>query len=486
MMIRSALAPIASVWIVVLAGIIAAWGSASLLGISLTLLFVGTLSSIVAGVWAYRRIKGVQRLDRFARRLIAEAQPDQPKAAPVIDSDADDAAELGRTLADLQQAMRTQTRELAKKSRNLESLVDGLDEPVLVFDNADCVLLNNRAAEEMLGARRGSLIGRGLREIFTRAEIATMHAAARQGEIRRGRVPMLTPAGPRTFQVSATPLPPAWGQGVFGSVIAMRDVTELSQAVQLKSDFVASASHELRTPVAAIRAAVETLIDGAKDEPAIRDRMLKMIESHTMRLDEMVRDLLDLSRLESPDMPVRIGEIDLDDLRISLEQLFDPVLKERKLTLEFSLEFATADLPLYSDGRLLLLILRNLVENSCKNAFEGTAIKIAGRMVSPPEDAPAPADGTLERWARFEVTDKGKGIPLAHQERVFERFYQIDPARTGSVKRGTGLGLAIVKHAARSMSGRVGLQSEWGQGTTVWFEAPVGNPGGSVGPGGSI
>ncbi|MGQ0627849.1 MAG: sensor histidine kinase [Phycisphaerales bacterium] len=466
--------PCSAVGAVTLAGCAAVWASGGPGSVAVVLLVSGGVCAAGVAAWMDRRGRAVRRLDRFARRMLSEARPDAPRqATPMVDEEASEASGLARTLADLQHALRTQTRELAKKTRNLEALIDGLDEPVLVFDDNDCVLLNNRSAEAMVGARPGGLLRRGVREIFTRPELAAMHQAARAGETRRGRVSVLGPQGTRTLQVSATPLPPAWGEGVFGSVLVLRDVTELAQAVQLKTDFVGSASHELRTPVAAIRAAVETLQDGAKEEPAVRDRMLRMIESHTLRLDDMVRDLLDLSRLESPEAGLRLGTVETGELRANLEQLFEAALREKGISLAFELDEAGAVFE--GDARLLLTALRNLIENSIKHSGARTVVRVAMRRVPAPADAPVTLEsaGGVVPWLRFEVIDRGSGIPLAHQERVFERFYQVDPARTGGAKRGTGLGLAIVKHAVRTMEGRTGLVSEWGQGTTVWFEIPA-------------
>jgi two-component system phosphate regulon sensor histidine kinase PhoR len=127
-----------------------------------------------------------------------------------------------------------------------------------------------------------------------------------------------------------------------------------------------------------------------------------------------------------------------------------------------------------TDPGLLSLVLRNLLENSVKFAADATTINVRASLVEefPREGgAAAPASGI----ARFEVEDRGVGIPLQHQDRVFERYYQVDPARAGArgIKRGTGLGLAIVKHAAKSLGGRVGLHSVWGEGARVWAEWPV-------------
>jgi signal transduction histidine kinase len=139
-----------------------------------------------------------------------------------------------------------------------------------------------------------------------------------------------------------------------------------------------------------------------------------------------------------------------------------------------------------TDRKLLTLMLRNLIENATKFAFEGSEVRVAGTLIEahlPPAAGAIAASGgessigpVSRGVARFEVIDKGIGIPIGQQDRVFERFYQVDPARAGGGspgKRGTGLGLAIVKHAAKALGGRVGLKSVWGQGTTAWAEVPV-------------
>lgn len=463
------------------AGVVSA-GLAALGGTLIVLLYAGLLR------------RRVSRLNATAQRLLldspagvaAEEGAITTLGSPIHDDR--DLATLQSNLLQLGQRMSSQVKELAKKSRNLEALIDGLDEPVLATDRDDNVLLANRPAGVLLGGTNARpLVGRNIRTLFTRAEVLAMHAAAKLGQTQRARVPMVTSGGVRTFQVSAAPVPAAWGDGVFGVVLALRDVTELAQAIQVRTDFVANASHELRTPVAAIKVAIETLVDGAKDDPEMAERLLSKIADHTQRLEELVRDLMDLSRLETPDLPVRIAPIDWQDIESALRTLFEPVLRSRRLTLDIRLDPAV--LAIATDQKILLLVLRNLVDNASKYAHERTPIRVIGTLLkSPPEalanlepprppvlDESVPADAPAA-WVRFEVSDRGIGIPLAQQERVFERFFQADSARTGtgaSGKRGTGLGLAIVKHAARCLGGRVGLESVWQQGTTVWLECPV-------------
>ncbi len=417
-----------------------------------------------------RRIGRIQTITRRLLRQSGEVQPpDDPRAS--IDDEVSTGS-LAQQLLALSQRIDTQVKDSAKKSRNLEALIDGLEEPVLAFGAQDAVIFCNRPAEAMMGVGPGCLAGRTVRELFTRAEIVSLHAQGKAGSVARAQVPIVSPAGIRTYQVSAAPLPPAWGEGRFGALLVLRDITELAQAVQMRTDFVANASHELRTPVSAIKIAADTLLDGAKDDPAMTERLLGMVSAHASRLEEMVRDLMDLSRLESTDMPMRPGELDLDELRAALASTFEPALRQRRLQLTFAFDEHLAGAS--TDPRLVLLILRNLVDNATKYAHEQTTIRVVARLL----DQPAAVGGTdgvdVQRLARFEVIDRGIGIPLSQQERVFERFFQADPARTGSTSgRGTGLGLAIVKHAARALGGRVGIDSIWGQGTTVWMEAPV-------------
>lgn len=407
---------------------------------------------------------------------------------------------LGGLLHEIGERFERQVKEVAKKTRNLEALIDAVDEPLIATDDQERILLYNRSAEAILEVGPGELRGRPIREVITQAEVLDMHGAARAGQTRRGRARLTTPLGIRTFQVSALPVPAAWGEGIFGAVVVLRDVTELDQAVQVKTDFVANASHELRTPVAAIRGAAETLVDAIDDDPAMSRKLAKMVQTHAIRLEELLRDLLDLSRLESPEVPVASERVALEDVRRVLAQQFEHVCAQRRLTLAFEIEPELGEV--VTDRKLLVLILRNLIENASKFAHEQTPIRVVGRLVEEEEVSPGQSRGI----ARFEVIDRGVGIPLQHQERVFERFFQVDPARSGAgsgagsggglnagttpapagSRRGTGLGLAIVKHAAKRLGGQVGLTSVWGQGTTVWVEIPVGLAGspGAGPPGG--
>jgi PAS domain S-box-containing protein len=407
---------------------------------------------------------------RRAGRIAARARHESPASASR--QEPDPLNDLSQAVDALRGRLLTQLKELAKKTRNLESLMDALGEPLLVTDNEDKVLMCNRPAEVMVGTTQGGLAGRSVREIFTRAEVLDLHTSARQGRSTTAQVPLTTASGSRVYQVSAAPLPPAWGEGVFGVVLVLRDVTALANAARTRTDFVASASHELRTPVAAIQAAAETLEDGGADDPAMRARLLTMIASHCQRLERLTRNLIELSRLESPEMPANRAPINWPDFCRGLSDGFSDTLRTRGQRLEFEIDPAVADGAWETDQSLLELILRNLIDNAAKFGREGEPIRVTARLLG---TAKAQGERRLATL-RLEVIDRGIGIPLEHQPRVFERFYQVDQSRTAGptgTRRGTGLGLALVKHAALALSGQVGLDSVWQRGTTVWVEVPV-------------
>lgn len=429
------------------------------------ILLATTASLSIVILWSFRRAARLARLSSEAKRMLAPGHVGSAEAArslslPELDAPEDEVTRLRQTLVQLGERMTTQVKDAAKNARNLQSVLDTLADPVVATDQADEVLLCNAAAERFFGAKRGTLTGRPLRGLITRREIVDLHTQAHAGHNGSARVTMTTDAGPRVFDVAAAPMPNAWGTGVFGVLLVLRDITGLAQAVRMQSDFVANASHELRTPIAAIKAAVETL-EAAADDPPMRDRLMITIETHATRLEELVRDLMDLSRLETPDLPIDPEPIAWGELVASMHQLFDPLAANRHLTLDLSWELNCAGF--VADRRLVGLILRNFIDNAVKFAADGTTITATIRRTSDSPSAPV----------RLTVTDRGQGIPLAHQDRVWERFYQVDGARTGfSSRRGTGLGLAIVRHAVTAMGGDVGLTSVWGEGTTIWADLP--------------
>lgn len=372
-------------------------------------------------------------------------------------------------------ALEDQAAELKASGRNrevaatrLQEVVDALGEPIVAINADGLVVVWNHGAERLFELPAARAAGRPFDEVFTQAEVLRLHAAAREGRPVRERVRVRRPDGPRVWDVSAVPA----GRGAGGQaavhpvVMEVRDVTEEARSLQVKTDFVANASHELRTPLASMRLALETLSGLGDDDGPMRERLMAMLSGNVARMEEMVRDLLDLSRLESPEATVRTEPAPGSELARMLAADFAAVCQQRNLTLTF--DFDPALEGMRTDRKLLGLILGNLIDNATKFAFEGTEIRVVGRPLADHEGV------------RLEVIDRGIGIPLDQQARVFERYYQVDQARgSGQVRRGTGLGLAIVKHAVRRLGGTIKVQSVYHQGTTMTVELP-----GVLGPGG--
>lgn len=350
---------------------------------------------------------------------------------------------------------------------NLRAVLDADRDPVIATDSAGELVIWNRAAGEFFEKPLPALRGRIVDELFTQSEVLALHAAAVKGHVRSAQVRMSRQGVTRVYEVMAAPAAlelsglstrSRASYAEPGVVLTLRDVTELSRAVQLQTDFVANASHELRTPLSSIKAAAETLGE-LVPEPPMAARLVQMITTNTTRLEELTRDLLDLSRLETPEASIEASSVRLRELFEQLAPVFEAPCKERHLRLVFEPSPEVEEIS--SDPRLLSLILKNLIENSTKFAYEGTTIRVLATRL-------AGRDGV-----RLQVIDQGVGIPLNAQDRIFERFYQVDLSRAGgAARRGTGLGLAIVKHAVKALGGTIGVQSVWKEGTTMTVDLP--------------
>lgn len=342
----------------------------------------------------------------------------------------------------------------------ITAVLDAVPEPVIATDSTGVVRVANVAARDLIDSLKTP--SRAIEDVFTHGEVLSIHARALSGTPGQARIRLQHRGVLRVFDVIATPRPdPAPPR--FGVVLTLRDVTELALAVQLKTDFVANASHELRTPLASIRLAMETLREAGPDDAAMAERLSAVVLRNTARLEDLVRDLLDLSRVEAADVPPARELVSMPAMIAEVEQMFEEVCRTRRLAIVPDLDPNATQF--VSDPRLLEMILKNLVENATKYAFEGTTIRI--RAVRTTSDSASPASSPI----RISVADQGVGIPISLQQRIFERFYQVDGARSGPTdRRGTGLGLAIVKHAIKRLGGSISVESVWQQGTTMTIE----------------
>jgi two-component system, OmpR family, phosphate regulon sensor histidine kinase PhoR len=239
-------------------------------------------------------------------------------------------------------------------------------------------------------------------------------------------------------------------------VVVLDDMTELRRLENIRQDFFANISHDLKTPLAAIKAFAETLLDGAADDPDVRVKFLKRIEEQTERLYSLVQDMLMLARVESKDPGFVMQHVDAREVVQASVETFRPdsVLKGLHLDVDLGL----LPCPVFVDPEGLQVILRNLVDNAVKYTPAGGAIRVTLR--------------SLGREAALTVADEGIGIPPQDLGRVFERFYRVDKARSRQLG-GTGLGLSIVKHLVQTFGGTIGVTSQLGKGSAFTVRLPL-------------
>jgi two-component system phosphate regulon sensor histidine kinase PhoR len=258
---------------------------------------------------------------------------------------------------------------------------------------------------------------------------------------------------PRTLAMRAFPLADRGPTGRI--VVTLTDITQRRRLEVLRRDFVANASHELKTPVAAVRALAETLLTALPDDPEAGRQFAERIAREAERLDVLARDLLDLSRVERGTLDVE--PVDLVGLAKEVLDGYEGLATERRVRLRSELQ----QVSMRGDRAQLGLLLSNLLDNAVRHT---------------------PAKGTVcvrldaaESRAVLQVADTGEGIPASELPRVFERFYRVDKARARQTG-GTGLGLAIVRHVAEAHGGTVRVDSELGQGSTFTVALPVAGP----------
>lgn len=345
----------------------------------------------------------------------------------------------------------------AARNAELHAAANQSDDLLLVLASDGTIRSANLAASSFFGAGGAGLVGRAIEDLLPQAEIIDLFESARSGQRRENQVTITGREARCVFHLVGMPL--ALEQADPPVLLRLRDITAFQSALRLGGDFVASVSHELRTPLASIKAALETLEQSVHDDPAMTEKLLAMIDTNVDRLEALTADVLRLSQLESSGQAPEPAEIEVRPALESIALLLEPLISERRLGLEFEIapELAT----IRTDPRLFELIFKNLLENAGKFAFENTKI----RIVAQPGDS---ADSS-----EWRIIDRGVGIPIHHQPRIFDRFYQVDAARTGAPKRrGTGLGLAIVQNAVRALGGVIRVESVWQQGTTMIVSLP--------------
>lgn len=361
---------------------------------------------------------------------------------------------LNRTTAAHSQTIRRQLDELTAERNQVTAILDGMAEGVVAIDQQGRILLVNAAAGVLFGLVERPVSGQSLFETIRHPELHELaHTVLRERRRRIKDVSLFQPQE-RILRLHAVPCQ-ACGPAGPCAVLVIQDVTESHRYEQLRREFVANVSHELKSPLTSIRSLTETLLGGALDDPANKRRFVELIDQDAARLASLIDDLLTLSQIESKAVPLRLATVELEPLVESVVASLQPGIEQRRLT-------ATLDVPsglaVKADPDRLRQVLINLIDNAIKYNQDGGTIRISATR----DDA----------WVAVAVTDTGIGIPEKDLPRIFERFYRVDKARSRELG-GTGLGMSIVKHIVEAHGGKAWVDSRLGQGSTFSFTVPL-------------
>jgi two-component system phosphate regulon sensor histidine kinase PhoR len=348
-------------------------------------------------------------------------------------------------------ALEARIEAIDAERRHLAAVLAAMGEGVLVVDEDRHVVLANPRLRELFAAP-AALEGRSLLEAVRDQRIVeALEAALASGDTQLLEV-AIGPAPERHLRFSVAPFPSATERA--GAVGVFRDVTDVRRGEAARRDFVANASHELKTPLTAIRGFAERLADAELPDTAAK-QAVETILGNARRLGAIVDDLLELSRIESGSVPVRAETVAVGELLARLLRDLDPRLRAGELEVEVD----AAPLRVRGDRRGLEHVLANLLDNAIKYTPPGGEIVV--RVLAPAPDR-----------VRIEVEDTGPGIPRKDLPRIFERFYRVDPGRSRQ-QGGTGLGLAIAKHWLQAMGGQITVESQLGHGTCFRIDLPA-------------
>jgi two-component system phosphate regulon sensor histidine kinase PhoR len=358
--------------------------------------------------------------------------------------------------ADMEDFQRRQKQTTVEAQAQQQVLFNSMLEGLLLLDRNRKIYLANRAFKNLFGLKielRGKTVMEALRvhEIAELVERAENEKQVLDYELK------LPDLSERWLQVNAAVISNSAGERE-GTILVFHDLTRLKQLERTREEFVANVSHELRTPLSLIKGYVETLLDGARNDPAIAERFLKIIERNTQRLDLLIQDLLTISALESERIKLNLQPVELRPLVEKIFTDLKPPAENKNVELVSQLPELTAT----ADVNRLEQVLANLVDNAIKYGRAQGKVVVGGKKMD---------DGKLEIF----VQDDGPGIPTESLDRVFERFYRVDKARSRD-QGGTGLGLSIVKHIVQAHGGEVWVKSELGKGATFFFTLPATEP----------
>lgn len=370
----------------------------------------------------------------------------------------DDAGEIGELAAAINSislTIKRSMRDLLESKGSLEAVLANMESGVLLFDSCGRVNLINPAAERLLGVRAEEALGKQHVEVVKNYSLSSLiEGVLSSWQPGRIEASIIYPKE-RTVDAHAAPIFGVQGEPR-GVVVVLYDISELKHLERVRSEFVANVSHELKTPVTAVKGFAETLLSGALYNFRAAEEFVNIIYEEAERLSRLIHDLLELSKIESKGFRLRIEPVELDREITRIVDKLKPQFIKKGLAL--STDLPPEPVIVKADRDQIEQVLLNLLDNSLKYTPSGGEVEVSLRREG--------------NEAVVAVRDTGIGIPREDLPRIFERFYRVDKARSRKLG-GTGLGLSIVKHIVEAHRGRVWVESELGKGSTFYFSLPL-------------
>lgn len=429
-----------------------------------TTLLVGLLILFVVAVFiSFRVARGLTRpLEQITR--VSKRIKNLDYRARVSVKGHDEIGELGLAINAMADGLQVQMERIHQNESQLASVLDNMIDGVMMIDRDGSIVLMNRCAEEMLGISSKELVGRHYLEAKQQYELLQIiQDGLERKEHLREEITFYFPEE-RLLDLNLVPI---FQDEEFGGVLlVLQDVSAIRRLERMRSEFVANVSHELKTPITAVKGFAETLLGGAVDDPETARSFLQIIFDESDRLNRLIGDILELSKIESRRIPLQFSPVELSSFIDKSIKLMSAEAARKHIVVSLKAEpgiYAEAD-----EDRLRQIIM-NLLANGISYTPEGGHVTIVVRPVAGTRYV---SDGEDYDHIRISISDSGIGIPKKDLPRIFERFYRVDKARSRG-SGGTGLGLSIVKHLVELHKGSITVESTVGVGSTFTIVLPV-------------
>ncbi len=421
--------------------------------VSLSALFI----IILIGLVQTRRItKSIEEITDFSKEIAAGNFRKR-----MFLKEKGELGELGKNINTMAQELNTRLRQSEEERRKVEAILSNMSDGLILTDIKGRMILSNSAVRNLFGIE-SDIGGKTLMEAFRKAEL--FEIIDNVIENKEGVSCEIEVSYPKELYLIVTAAPYTIQKEISGVVLTFHDITRLRRLEEMRKDFVANVSHEIKTPITAIKGYAETLLDGALDDRENAQRFLETIKNHSERLNTLVNDLLTLSRIE-------LGDIKIEKTNVDLNEVIDAVFgtlkdKAQGKGLYLKKQISPEQMEIKADRNRLIQILINLVDNGIKFTEEGgITIKVQSSKFKVQSEEE-------KDFIEIVVEDTGIGIPKKHLTRLGERFYRVDRARSRELG-GTGLGLAIVKHLIKAHGWEMRIESTEGVGTSLHIISPV-------------